>query len=952
MGRDDELALVERFLTEAAGGPAGLLIEGDAGIGKTTIWRVAVRFAAEGGWRVLAAHGTGTEVRLAYAGLADLLVDVEDDVLDKIPAPQRAALGAALLRDFGGANHAPDPRAVATGLLSTLELLAGERPLLVAIDDLQWLDASTMDALRFAVRRIGGPIGVLAASRPSDGEAALESNLQLREASRLARVSVVPLRDEQIERMLVAETERALTADTDRALATDTDRVLATDTDRVLTADTDRALTADTDRVLTAPLLARIVEIAGGNPFVALELAQTLKRDAFKQPIALPASLRELVDARLSALEPDVRETVLYAAMLARPDVGQVQRALGERDAEALLGDAELAGIVTLDGARILFSHPLLATGAYSSLSAPERRDAHRRIASVTAGEERARHLGLSSVTAEPAVIAALDSAAAEARAQGSAAAAAELLELALRLGAEDPPRRQLAAEHHLDSGDVGRARELCESLVDELELGSQRALALERLGIVHRLLDDLPGSTALFEQAMHETNDDAHLVVLSLELAFARTQNGLLAEAVPLAEEAVAIAKGLDDPGLLAQALAVRVVTRFLVGDGADEQMLARALELEDAEGDGTTMLRPSLIAALIYMWIGRLDEAEAAFSRALQLSRDRGEESDLVILTMHWGWLACLRGDVAGGQRMVEETLRLAERLGSPASRAVASENQLVVAGWIGDVETARRAAAAAIENYESVRSPVGSMHTHASLGILELSLGCYAAAADCLLAATNITLGMRGGDPGSVYWAADAVEALAAVDRLDEAEQIRAWQRERSDAIGRPNLLAIAARVDAVVLMARGKLPEAEALLEQALAHHQHDPVQYQLARTLLTLGQVRRRRRRRAAARDSLEQAQQRFAALGAQLWAQRATAELERVDVARAINSVLTAAEERVAALAATGLTNRAAAAELFVSPKTIEATLARVYRKLGIRSRAELGSWMAERQLR
>jgi DNA-binding CsgD family transcriptional regulator len=909
IGRGPELTAISELLEGSATGPALLELEGVAGVGKTTLWEAGCARARAEGRRVLPARGASTEVRLGYAGLGDLLAEVDGSFLGRLPAPQARALEAALLRS--GEEGAPrEPRTVATGLLSVLELLAAEGPLLLALDDLQWLDPSSADALRFAVRRVGGPVGVLASLRPQPADP-LGGRLALRDPGRERRLALAPLASAEIERLVGHGGEEG-----------------------------------------AAPGRVRqIVEVAAGNPFIALELARAVDAGAVEAGgAALPRSLQEIVDARLGRLGPDAREAVLLASMLTRPDVPTVQEALAGRDAGELLGEAEAAGIVALHGADIAFSHPLLATGAYSSVPAPERRAAHRRIATVTGGEERARHLALASLAAEPEVIAALDEAAAAARGRGASSAAAELLELALRLGATDAERRRLVGEHHLDAGDTRRSRELFEELVAELPPGSQRARALGGLGTVHRLADDFAGSRRVLEQAMAESEEEGLRLAISLELAFLCTQLGELHQALVHAEDAMDHAERLNEDGPLAQALAQRTFLHFLTGDGLDEESLERSLALEDQVGRAPGVLRPSLIGGLLYMWTGRLDEAQEMLDRVREQYRERGEESDLAQMTMHSGTLACARGDLGRARRLVEDSLEVALQLGSPISRAVALENQVEVAAWAGEVEAARAAGAEAIELGSRFGSTVSSMFTAGALGLLELSLGNFEAAAELLGPAAAKAIAIGSGDPDTLPLVPDAVEALAALGRVEQARPLQAWVRVHSDEIGRSTLLAVAARCDGAVLAAEGDLDGAEAALGRALAEHERLPLRYEVGRTLLALGQVQRRRRRRAAARATLERAAEEFGALGAVLWRERAERERERVDPVGSGTAELTPAEEQIALLAGAGRTNREVATELFVSPKTVETTLTRVYRKLGIASRAELGGWMALRE--
>ena len=906
LGRSSELEAVGRLLAGSAASQALLELEGAPGVGKTTVWEEACLLARAEGRAVLVARGASTEVRLGYAGLADLLVEVDDEVLGRLPRPQRRAIEAALLRgEEGGAP--PDPRAVGTGLWSALEELARTGPVLVAVDDLQWLDPSSADALAFAVRRLSGPVGVLVATRPLTSAIA-DRRLALRDSAATERLAVAPLAAPEIERLArVSSGARLSVSD-----------------------------------------LNRIAALAAGNPFIAVELAHTLDPGRPAATAELPAGLRELVDARLATVPAEVREAVLYAAMLTRPSVPAVAAALGD-GAPVALAAAEAAGILRLDGARVVFSHPLLATGAYATAGPAVRRGAHRRIAAVTSGEERARHLALGSLGPDPEVVAELDAAAAAAFARGASSDAAELLELALRLGAEEPERRQRAAEHHLDAGDFGRARELWEGLVEELPAGPERALALGGLGTIHRLADDFPGSRPLLERALAESEPGGFRLVLGLELAFACTQGGALYDGIPFADSALEGAERLGDPDLLAQALAVHAMVHFLSEGGLDEAKLERALELEDEAARGPGVLRPSFVAGLMRGWVGQLEEAGEMLERVREQYRQRGAEGDFVYMTIHAAGFACARGDIEAAWKVVEVTHEHSWRLGSPSSRSVALWNEAVVAAWVGEVDRARAAGAESIELSRQIGSPVGEMFVRAAVGSMDFARGDLEAAGEGLAEAATMALGMGTGNPENGVWIADAAEVLAALGRVEEAEPFAAWQRERAAAIGRPSTLAVAMRCDAGLAAATGDLAGAEALLEEALAEHERLPLRYETARTALALGGVQRRRRRRAAARASFERAEELFAAIGASLWAGRAARERERLVPTTADDPALTPAEARTAALAAGGMTNREIAAELFVSVKTVEVTLTRVYRKLGFRSRAQLGTWAAGR---
>jgi DNA-binding CsgD family transcriptional regulator len=907
LGRERELEAIDRLLAGSLDSQALLELEGAPGVGKTTIWEEGCRRARAAGRTVLVARGASTEVRLGYAGLVDLLAEVDEAILAPLPGPQRRAIEAALLRGEGE-GAPPDPRAVGTGLWSAIDELARSGPLLVAIDDLQWLDPSSAAALAFAARRLSGAVGILVATRPLTSDLG-ERRLALRDGAAGERLSVAPLAAAEIERLVRTRVDAAL----------------------------------------SATQLTRIAALAAGNPFIALELARTLGPDAGDPATELPAGLRELVDARLQAVGPEVREAVLYAAMLTRPTVPAVGEALGG-DAAPALADAEAAGILRLDGARVAFSHPLLATGAYAIAKPAGRRAAHRRIAAVTAGEERARHLALGSLEADPGVVAELDAAAAAAAGRGALSDAAELSELALRLGADDPERRQRAAEHHLESGNFARSRELWEGLVEELPAGPARAQALGGLGTIHRLADDFPGAREFLERAAAESEPGPFRLMLALEMAFACTQSGAVDAATPFADSALAQAEELGIPPLLAIAVSVHAMVHFLVGDGVEEAALERALALEDEAAPAPGVLRPTFIVGLIRGWTGDPDEAQRMLWLVREQYRQRGAEIDFVYMSIHSAHFACLRGDLDAAWELVAVTHEHSWRIGSPSSRSVALWSEATVAAWVGESERARRVGNESIELARRIGSPVGEFFVRGVLGAMELALGDPEAAVGWLVAGADTAIDAGAGDPDTASFVTDSIEALVSLGRASEAERFVAWQRQGAAALGRPSALAVAARTEALLAAAAGELPAAEAHLEQALAAHDLLPNRYEIARTLLVLGAVRRRRRRRAAARADFERAEAIFAALGAVAWAERARRERERLDPAPAADEPLTPAEERSALLAASGLTNREIAAELFVSVKTVEVTLTRVYRKLGIRSRAQLGGWAAGRE--
>lgn len=884
VGRADELAAVEDLLDATSAGPAALILEGEPGIGKTTLLEAGRARAAAHGHRILAARPAPAEVRLAHAGLADLL---RDEPLDGLPPAQREALDAALLR---GDARAPDRRAVAAALLTVVERrAAADAPVLIVIDDLQWLDPSTAAALAFALRRVTGRVGLLGACHPRT--AALPD---------APRRSVGPLPAADVARLV---------------------------------------------RPLPRALARRVGDLSGGNPLFALEIARTVTAE--DPTPTLPDTLKDLVAERLAGLPADVLLSLAVAAALERPDVALAVAALPDIDVVAALTEAEAADVIAFERGAVAFTHPLLAAGVAELVPPARRRAIHARLAELTGDpEQRARHLARATVQPEPATIAALDDAARLAADRGAPAAAAELLELARGLGADTPERRARAAVHHFEAGDADRARALLARAVDALDAP---AAARSLLGTIRHRDGSYAEAATILAQALQEAEPGSPLAVrTALELCFVLTNQGLVAAAEPIAEQAAADAARLGDDGLLAQALTVRITVATLLGHGLDEQGLQEALALEDPDRRCFAPHRPSMLAALLYAYVGDADRAEEAVRRVRARCREHGEDAELIYTAIHAITLRCWRGDLDGARALADEADEQADQLGTRTARAIADSTRALVAAWSGDVDDARARAEAALATFSEDGSLLGALMPIATLTQLDLALGDPEPAADRAGALAAGIAATPHVEPAAVPLVADAAEALIGAGRAAEAAPIVAWLQERGSALDRPFALAAAARARALLHAAAGELDAAERSCAEALAQHERLPAMaLERARTLLVLGGLRRRGRRRRAAREALEPALRTFTDLQAPLWAAQARAELDRVQPRRTAADGLTDAERRVARLTAEGLTNREVAATLFVSPRTVEATLARVYRKLGIGSRAELGRRMA-----
>jgi DNA-binding CsgD family transcriptional regulator/tetratricopeptide (TPR) repeat protein len=905
VGRAAELQTIEDVLDSINQGPVACVFYGDAGIGKTTLWREALTRAEERGYIILACRPAEAEARLSYSSIADLLAAIDDRVFATLPTPQREALGAVMLREASSIGMV-DPRAVAAAMLSVLRALASKAPVIVGIDDFQWLDRTSAQAIAFGVRRIEGAFGLVTAVRTGNAH---QYPVRLARDENVRRVKVGPMTEASLHEVVRLRTGRSL----------------------------------------SRPVMSRLFSASAGNPFYAVEVVLTLgANDTSQLQTGLPMSLVELTKARLRRVDPEVRDALLTASALAAPTVQLMTRAVGP-GAAAVLERAEELQILEVDGPAIRFTHPMLAAGAYALATMKSRRAIHRRLAGLPLDiEERARHLALAAYGPEPEAVAVLDSAAVKAAQRGAPAAAAELLDLAIQLGATDPARRVSAARFHFDAGDLARARTMLEEIIPPLEPGQLRAEARRALATVRIHDDTYSDAASLLEAALEESTPGHALAVrIELELAFALYNLGRLGEALAHSDAAIAGAQTAGLDWLLARALSLSCALRFLASEPWEQSTLDRALALEDRQDPMTIETRPSMIAGLIHMWSGRLDEAHEILTSLRTTFIEHGAESDLVYTGFHLETLECWRGNVKAARAVAAEVHKRALQLGTRLPLALALSAQAHSSAFAGEVGPARRDAEKCLAILREGNIATVSLVPIATLGFIDVSLDDYETAAHRLapMVMRAISVGVR--EPSAVPFAPDAAEALIRVDRLGEAEAMVHWLEDMGRRSERAWAIAAGRRCRSLLMARQGNLAQATDECDQAVREHERLSMPFELARTLLVLGQLQRRAGTRRSARSSLDAARAAFNAIGAPLWTAKVDRELARLGI-HPVAAGLTPSEQRVAELAATGRTNKEVAAEMMISPKTVEANLVRIYQKLRIRSRAELGRVMAE----
>jgi DNA-binding CsgD family transcriptional regulator/DNA polymerase III delta prime subunit len=916
IGRERELEAAAGFLSELKDGPAVLVFAGEPGIGKTTVWRDAVSRARALSFVVLSAQPVEAEAGLAFAGLADLLEPVAEEVLPQLPEPQRRAVEVALLRADPGSGRV-DQRAVSAGTGAVLRSLRRRGPVVVAVD-LQWLDRPSARVLAFALRRQADmPVGVLASERVEHG---IRLPLALERAvpeERFSRVELGPLSLAALHQLLRERLGRSF----------------------------------------TRRMVARIEQATGGNPFFALELARSLPEEAPAGVAALPMPdrLLELVEARILGLPRRARRALLAAAGLSAPTVETVWAATGGTAAESrrALEHAESRGIIEAAGSRLRFTHPLFAAAAYATAPAVERRRMHRQLAGLTEEiEERARHLALGADSADAGLAALLDAAAEHARARGAPESGAELAEWARALTPaerilEIQRRTVQAADYHFHAGELRRAREMLEAVLQQPSGGLERADALRLLGEIHYHEDSFDEAIRVLQQALEYVGDNRELrLTIELSLAFASVSAADFAGTSEHAAGALAVAQRGAEPASVAEALAAGAIADFLLGRGLDEAKIERALRLEDPYHQVPSLLRPSLIAGYLALFEGRLEHCDRLLLPLRKRIFERGEDSDLVGACAYLIWSASWRGDLTGAETYAVEAIDSAARIDSDSLRCMALAYAAVASAYAGETTLTKSRAEEAIALASRTGYGIGILWASWALGLLALSQGDFQAA-DAAMGRLAAMFEDHVPEPVRAFFLPDEIEALIGLGRLDRAERLLAAFEEAARRLDRPWALMLAARCRALLLAARGDLEGASAQLGQALSRCAELELRVEVARTFLVAGQVERRRRRKAIAADHLRRAVGLFEHMGAAMWAERARAELGRVGLRPPAPTELTASERRVAELITSGRTNREVAAQLFMSPKTVETKLACVYRKLGVHSRAQLGARLA-----
>ncbi len=899
VGRDGERAALAAFLDDLRAWPAGMVLVGEAGAGKTTVWREGVDRAEARGHRVLLARPAAAEALLAFAGLRDLLAEVFDEVVDALPAPQARALEVALLRR-DATDGVTERTAVAAGLLTTLRHLARDQPVVVALDDAQWLDAPSAAALTFVLRRCAHESLALVATRRGGTIGHLDLSAVF--GGRGVRDLVIgPMDRADLEEMVRSRS------------------------------------------ALGRAAVRRVSKAAAGNPFFALEIAQLLgaQDDAAADALPLPPAVGALLASRLVRLSPATRLVLGGAALSAEPTVALLGQVVMSGDVVEPLREAQAAGLVTLSpqagDRRVRFLHPLLADAIAAELDDEQRILLHRRLAIAAATqEERARHLAAATATFDEGVAETVEAAAIGARRRGAPEIGAQLAMAADRL---TPPSEQeasqrrtlLAGDLSFAAGEPDQARRLLERATagDSAELAAEAAV---RLGRVLMFEGDLAGAVARFEQVLER--GDASAVVAAEGHEGAAWSYVLRWQDIHAAHRhAIAAVRAAEDAASTSwrsQALAASGVTGLLLGRSGAATAMRRSLAEAEAVELGRVMQHPDFARAVFLAWADRHDESVAAFTSLADRASDIGDEVSRPRLLFGLSYAAWQQGRWAEAGELAAEAARGARLADQQPRFGLLLFSEAVVDAHLG----------------RPVPSEIGPGELGAMIGRLARGAAALgrddSATAEAELGPLVAQLEGAGVmEPGALRSAPDEIEALIRLDRLDAAEIQLHRHVHRARASRRPVALASARRSQALLHAARGDLDAALQAADASLAAGSTPLPPFERGRALLVGGAVARRAKQKRVARERLEEAQQIFAGLGATGWLERAGDDLARIG-GRTTSRGLTVTELRVAQLVADGMSNREVAAALFVSEKTVEATVSRVLAKLAIRSRAGL----------
>jgi DNA-binding CsgD family transcriptional regulator len=913
VGRAPEQAGLEARIAAAGNGRgSALIITGEPGIGKSALVDDVCERAE--GLRRLAVCGMESESEIGFAVLADLTRGLLDH-LGELPRGQAAALSGALGL---GPPGAVDRLAVYAATLGLLAAASEQAPLLISVDDAQWVDSATVEALMFCARRIAADaIVIFLVTRSGTPVVEQATGIEQLELGGLDVLAVGEL------------------------------------------------LCASTGASVSPSVAGRLARATAGNPLALLEssallsAAQLAGTALVEEPLAPGSTIERMFWRRLAALPERCQRALSVAAVSDSGAMQEILAALGTVELSVEdLEPAERGGVIVISGERLVFRHPLMRSVAYHAAPAPDRRSAHRAMASAVSGSEApdrcAWHLAAAAVGPEEQTAELLEQAAARMRQRTGYTAAAHAQERAAQLtpAAEQRARRLLTAAQ--DAHLAGRAQSATELLQQALEATSDECLrsdiersrgAVEIWGgnvrTAHRLLVEAADRV--------EPQDPARAAGLLVDATISCGLAGEIESGIAIARRALSLARGVGgETEMLAEALLG--ITLIFHGDAAS------GCAMMDGALAKAAQLPPSLFTQLAFqstatvsVWVEEYERARELFDGLITALRSAGAVAPLAHLLASRADLDFRTGHWPAAHAGALEALDIGRETGQTSGSGLSCVTLARIEAAQGREPQAREHVAQALEL--TALSGVDLIRTYAAaaLGLLELGLGHPEIARGHLASASEFASEHGMAEPGVVHWRVDWVEANIRCGETAAAKTALAELEAEAERSGRTYVLAGAARCRGLLAGDDG----FQAHFEEAFAWHERTPTPFQRARTELCLGERLRRSGQRKQARVHLTRAAEVFEALGASPWQRLAERELQASGASarrRRPDSAeeLTARELQVAIVIAEGMTNREAGAVLFLSPKTIEFHLGHIYRKLNIRSRSELTRWMSK----
>ena len=901
LGREQERREIDQALAQARSGASSVLaLTGEPGIGKTALLDYAAGQA--GGMRLLRARGIESEAQIPFGSLLELIRPALV-LLDQIPPPQAVALEGALALRPGSAQ---DRFALGAATLSLLAAYAEQGPVAVLVDDAQWLDGSSAQALLFAIRRLlADPIAVLIAVR--DGEPSLLDGAGLP----VRRIS-------------------GLTSDEAAGLMPG----------------------------LPPDAVTRLHQATAGNPLALLELAAD-PGDAMLAPEGAPVLVSAGISGaflrRAGRLDQAARQALVLAATCDTGDLAALGQAAARLGIDlSALAAAESSGLVTLSAGAVEFRHPLARSAVYAAAPASQRRAAHRALAAALPDRDvdrRAWHLAAAAAGPDEAASAALAQAAARSRDRSSYATAAAAFERAGRLTADNEARARLLAQ----AAEAGWLAGLTGPAVARLD--EARLLAAEPGTLVE--IDRLAGHIATMRGPIMRGHailttaagqaDPERAVAMLAEAASACFYAGNPAEMLRVAERAWATLPARPSERARFLAAMALGMARIMGGDAsAGAEALHQAVTLAEGSPEVRDDLRMLPWLAVAPLFLREAATGRSLLAHTLQTARARAAVGVLPFA------LDLIARDQATTDRwaVAEATYQEAISLARESGQLTQLGFGLAGLAWLharrGRDQDCRACAAEALELCGQLGTRLLEIWATAALGELELALGDAARAVRHFERQQEL-LADQGITDADLSPAAELVDSYLKLGRDDDAATAAADFIATAQAKGQPWPLARALRCQGMLA------PDATfaADFERAIELHQQTPDLFEAARTRLAYGQRLRRTRNRVLAREQLRATVDAFDNLGARPWADLAIAELAATGETRRPRDAsrldeLTPQELQIALLLTAGKTTRETAAALFLSPKTVEYHLRHVYQRLGIHSREELAQRLGD----